>query len=422
MAADFTGHYGLHWYSPQACGGQLPTSGTSDLEPFQAFNGLHNPPGMYQWQAAADEHQNSTFTGFDFRIPEWNVQSMQRNDLQSVAFEKDYVNTTVSDRLIEDGAVQNPVALQAQLSTVPLVNQDVEHVYQLERPISPLPPSERFPPVPFQDVRYTSLEPFDQLMNYIPPFREHILPTNFQVLPDTGSVATFCDNLFGPGDRAKDNPSFATSSLPNYEALRYSNTRAVVEPFQHQHISVPLSPPFMNPLDLDFHNHGEDIASDDDPFRPYMPPLSQPRGRPRGRPRTRNAIPTPPTSTSRHRHGHKRRCEWDENCGAYVSASSVVSHIKLHVALELVEAMFGVTGTKFNVRYMLKPSTMAEFQFEDLAPKERAIVVMDHGKVWAKCMWGTDGCYFCREHLPLNYLPRHVMSMHLGLGNVGMLA
>lgn len=416
MAADFTGHYGLYWGSAQTCGGQLPVSVTSDLEPLQVFNGLHNPPGMYQRQAAADEHQNSPFTGFDFRIPEWNDQLMQHNDLQSVAFENDYTTTTVSDRLIENGVVQNPVALQAQLSTVPLVNQDVEHTYQPERPISPLPQSERFPPVPFQDA---ALEPFDQIMNYIPPFREHIL---FEVLPDTGSVATFCDNLFGPGDRAEDNPSFATPSLPNYEALRYSNNRAFVEPFQHQHINMPLSPPLMNPLGLDFHNHGEDIASDDNPFRPYMPPPSQPRGRPRGRPRTRNGIPTPPTSTSRHRHGHKRRCEWEGNCGAYVSALSVVSHIKLHVALELVEAMSGVTGTKFNVRYMLKPSTMAEFQFEDLAPRDKAIVVMNHGKVWAKCMWGADGCYFGREHLPLNYLPRHVMSVHLGLGNVGMLA
>ena len=126
-------------------------------------------------------------------------------------------------------------------------------------------------------------------------------------------------------------------------------------------------------------------------------------------------------------------CEWEGTCGASIAfdQASIGRHIRTHIAEELGKAMSGAVGItpdgKAKVRYLFDPTRSwlpSGIMFDDIEVGARVRMVMEKGKVWARCLWGTNGsCAYCRTvgekdkgELTLEYLPRHIWGIHFGMG------
>ena len=124
------------------------------------------------------------------------------------------------------------------------------------------------------------------------------------------------------------------------------------------------------------------------------------------------------------------RCEWESTCGASIpfDQASINRHVRTHIAEELAKVLSGVVGTtmdgKEKVRYLFDPTRSclpSGITFDDLEVGARVRMVMEKGKVWARCSWGANGS--CRivgkkdkGELTLEYLPRHIWGIHFGMG------
>ena len=127
------------------------------------------------------------------------------------------------------------------------------------------------------------------------------------------------------------------------------------------------------------------------------------------------------------------RCEWEGTCRASIpfDQTSINRHVRTHIAEELAKALSGVVGTtmdgKAKVRYSFDPTRSwlpSGITFDDLEVGARVRMVIEKGKVWARCLWGSNGsCGYCRTvgekdkgELTLEYLPRHIWGIHFGMG------
>ncbi|KAF8633780.1 hypothetical protein AX15_001253 [Amanita polypyramis BW_CC] len=117
------------------------------------------------------------------------------------------------------------------------------------------------------------------------------------------------------------------------------------------------------------------------------------------------------------------RCEWDGGCGLRIrrKKSNFRRHIRAHIKGELAKIMNGVGGLTSDGRpkvlYTFDPDRHATFPEPGLGNMDvpsRVRMLMEKGKVWARCLWGVGrSCTQCRE-LTLQHLPRHVWQFHLG--------
>lgn len=124
------------------------------------------------------------------------------------------------------------------------------------------------------------------------------------------------------------------------------------------------------------------------------------------------------------------RCEWGGTCGASIpfDQTSINRHVRTHIAEELAKVLSDVAGTAMDgqekVRYLFDPTRIclpSGITFDDLEVGARVRMVMEKGKVWARCLWGTDGtCPTAgkkdKGELTLEYLPRHIWGIHFGMG------
>ena len=123
------------------------------------------------------------------------------------------------------------------------------------------------------------------------------------------------------------------------------------------------------------------------------------------------------------------RCEWEGTCGASIpfDQASINRHVRTHIAEELAKALSGVVGVmddQEKVRYLFDSTRSclpSGITFDDLEVGARVRMVMEKGKVWARCLWGANGS--CRTagkkdkgELTLEYLPRHIWGIHFGMG------
>ncbi|KAM6499119.1 hypothetical protein JOM56_004627 [Amanita muscaria] len=392
----------------------------SEDEYARMLHDLVSQPSMNQSQPPAN---GSLSLLTDFNAPEGYVKDAQNSNVEDMICSRhgvsSSVNTISGDLFLENGEFSKTPGLYPQFLETPYTNRNIGRTHSPERFNRPHLLSE-YPIVPYSDGLDTPLQPHTQDIDPALLLREQIPHTIPHAPGDTGSTVMLGDKIHGLHDRAlqslPDDPSLATSFLSNYEQFRRVNIHNTVDQSQHEPIPACRNPQTA-PDDRFINVHGGTVAGYEEPSRDYSP-LTRTRGRPRGRPRMRSHVLLPPIS--QRSHNFQVQCDWEGRCGAYVKAdhASVSRHIRLHIANELFKAMTSVDGAISNVRYMFNPSRSglgSQFQLDEVEPEVRVRMVLESGKVWAKCLWGTNGCCHGRGELTLEYLPRHVCYMHLGL-------
>ncbi|KAF8344407.1 hypothetical protein F5887DRAFT_971000 [Amanita rubescens] len=217
------------------------------------------------------------------------------------------------------------------------------------------------------------------------------------ILDSSFTSATIRDNEIhrssDPYSRLQDYPSFSASNPSYGEAVPWSGN--------------PAAAYYPRPLGETLHQYGAVI------FCPHAAPSGCLGG---------------PSLEQEPRMLH---CEWEGTCGVSITfdQASISRHIRTHIAEELAKAMSGVAGTtpdgKTKVRYLFDPTRSwlpSGITFDDLEVGARVRMVMEKGKVWARCLWGANGaCAYCRTvgekdkgELTLEYLPRHIWGIHFG--------
>ena len=297
-----------------------------------------------------------------------------------------------------------PVAPRSagQFGDIPSVDEDMETTVRRHDPIlSPL--FGLFPRAPFPDHFNAPLLPYNRVTNSMAQFPA---PSMSTALEASRNHAISCQNINGPGN-------YANHSLHGNPPLSIHHGG---EPHPHCSLYQPL---LMQPI-FPITNLGSPVnLGSRGPVTEVDEP-QRPRGKPRGRPRAHSLVQMPVVSL--HNTNLRLQCDWEGKCTTCMKADpqSVSRHIKAHIAEELSKAMSSEADGEFTtVRFTFNSNRIGltpGLTLGDVELGVRVRMIMENGKVWAKCLWGEGGCCHSNGKLTLNYLPRHIWCMHLGMG------